>query len=378
MSVSTVNPAPYTALERTLSVLLAPLEHPTWQAWQQAVHGQLLELTEADSLCIYTPLTTGADAWYAPHLSTSVLRDYAAQVREDSSWDVIETGFTQLAAQTGRQVAHESEFIDAGTRHTSAFHHDFLAPHGLNDLTVASAAFGGLGASRLHFANRRWRSESDRTARQQLVRTVLPAFRSGLATWRQLAHRHTDLAFLFDTLSEAILLYDAKGQMIHANRAAAHLMDQSNGFTLYEVERLRSEAASVARRISGLMQRAGVGAPTVSTTSATRDVRMTSGAFTVRGALAPAWMFGLDHGVIITIERRVARPLTDDELRARYGITTRELEVARAVAEGLSNQALAERLGVSFFTARNHVERVLGKLGAQNRAQVGPILLKQE
>ena len=77
----------------------------------------------------------------------------------------------------------------------------------------------------------------------------------------------------------------------------------------------------------------------------------------------------------MTVQRQVPRPLTDDEVRARFGLTPREVEVARLLAEGLTNQELAERLGVSFFTARNHVERLLPKLGAANRACVGGALI---
>ena len=50
------------------------------------------------------------------------------------------------------------------------------------------------------------------------------------------------------------------------------------------------------------------------------------------------------------------------------------VEVARLVAGGLSNNEVAERLGVSYFTARNHVERVLAKLGVGNRSRVGAVL----
>ena len=63
------------------------------------------------------------------------------------------------------------------------------------------------------------------------------------------------------------------------------------------------------------------------------------------------------------------------ELRERHRLTPREIEVARLVAQGLSNEEVAERLRVSFFTARNHVERVLPKLGAANRACVGGVLM---
>jgi DNA-binding CsgD family transcriptional regulator len=66
----------------------------------------------------------------------------------------------------------------------------------------------------------------------------------------------------------------------------------------------------------------------------------------------------------VTVQRHVPAPAHDAEARERFGLTAREIEVARLVAEGLTNQELADRLGVSFFTARNHVERLLPKLGA--------------
>jgi DNA-binding CsgD family transcriptional regulator len=82
-------------------------------------------------------------------------------------------------------------------------------------------------------------------------------------------------------------------------------------------------------------------------------------AYTLRGSLAPVWMLGRDPGVIVTVEATSARATSDADLRERFGLTTREVDVARLVASGLSNQALAEKLGVSFFTARNHVERLM-------------------
>jgi DNA-binding response OmpR family regulator len=69
--------------------------------------------------------------------------------------------------------------------------------------------------------------------------------------------------------------------------------------------------------------------------------------------------------------------LRDDELTARYSLTERQIEVARLLALGLSNAEIAEKLGVSVFTARNHTEQVLLKLGASTRARVGAILRGQ-
>jgi DNA-binding response OmpR family regulator len=70
------------------------------------------------------------------------------------------------------------------------------------------------------------------------------------------------------------------------------------------------------------------------------------------------------------------RPLDDAELRARYGLTERQVTVARLIAEGCTNAELASRLGLSFFTVRNHAEQVLGKMGVANRSAVAPLLLE--
>lgn len=51
------------------------------------------------------------------------------------------------------------------------------------------------------------------------------------------------------------------------------------------------------------------------------------------------------------------------------GLTDREVEVLRLLAEGLSNRAIGERLFISTNTAANHVRNILIKTGAANRTQ---------
>ncbi len=69
--------------------------------------------------------------------------------------------------------------------------------------------------------------------------------------------------------------------------------------------------------------------------------------------------------------------LGDDALKQRFALTDRQIEVARLLAQGLSNAEIAESLGLSTFTARNHTEAVLLKLSASTRARVGAILRGQ-
>ncbi len=48
-------------------------------------------------------------------------------------------------------------------------------------------------------------------------------------------------------------------------------------------------------------------------------------------------------------------------------LTPREIEVLELVAEGLSNKAIAVRLGISDQTVKFHLTSITGKLGAINR-----------
>lgn len=56
------------------------------------------------------------------------------------------------------------------------------------------------------------------------------------------------------------------------------------------------------------------------------------------------------------------RPVTDG-----FGLTAREHEVLRLVAEGLSNAELAERLFITPKTASVHVSHILAKMGVPTR-----------
>ncbi|SDT20454.1 two component transcriptional regulator, LuxR family [Pseudomonas asplenii] len=50
-------------------------------------------------------------------------------------------------------------------------------------------------------------------------------------------------------------------------------------------------------------------------------------------------------------------------------LTARERQVLGLVAGGLSNREIGEKLGITTGTAKAHVERVIGKLGAADRTQ---------
>jgi len=83
--------------------------------------------------------------------------------------------------------------------------------------------------------------------------------------------------------------------------------------------------------------------------------------------------FLLDSRVAQKVVERISHPersLPEDLL------TEREKEVLRLVAEGLSNQDIAERLVTTERTVRSHMGSILGKLQLENRTQAALYALR--
>ncbi len=62
-------------------------------------------------------------------------------------------------------------------------------------------------------------------------------------------------------------------------------------------------------------------------------------------------------------------PARDPALALAEDLTPRETEVLQLLADGLTNKAIAQRLGISDHTVKFHVNAILGKLGAQSRTE---------
>ena len=74
----------------------------------------------------------------------------------------------------------------------------------------------------------------------------------------------------------------------------------------------------------------------------------------------------------VRVEVPVARgePFVRDQAKvAELGLTPRELDILEAMAAGLSNKEIAERLFVSENTVKTHAARLFSKLSARRRTQ---------
>ncbi|MEU2060679.1 response regulator transcription factor [Streptomyces sp. NPDC013455] len=70
------------------------------------------------------------------------------------------------------------------------------------------------------------------------------------------------------------------------------------------------------------------------------------------------------------INRYVTQPLPTDTGTEVKELTSREREAVTLVAQGLSNDQIADRMVISPMTAKTHINRAMTKLRARDRAQL--------
>jgi two-component system, NarL family, response regulator LiaR len=85
-------------------------------------------------------------------------------------------------------------------------------------------------------------------------------------------------------------------------------------------------------------------------------------------AAGKAWLSsGAAVALLDYVRQDEQRPVMD--AAGLESLTSRELEVLKLLAQGLENTEIADQLGISSRTAKNHVSSILAKLGLSNRVQ---------
>jgi DNA-binding NarL/FixJ family response regulator len=66
-----------------------------------------------------------------------------------------------------------------------------------------------------------------------------------------------------------------------------------------------------------------------------------------------------------------------EERKQRHGLSAREVEILELLSRGLTNKTIGQALGISKFTVRNHVNRILEKLEVCDRTEATTVAIGQ-
>jgi DNA-binding CsgD family transcriptional regulator len=76
------------------------------------------------------------------------------------------------------------------------------------------------------------------------------------------------------------------------------------------------------------------------------------------------------HSHIIALVEKIneKKDLVFDQVKSRFMISNRELEVLKLICGGLSNREIGERLFISEYTVKDHIKNIMSKMGVRSRA----------
>jgi two-component system, NarL family, response regulator LiaR len=108
-----------------------------------------------------------------------------------------------------------------------------------------------------------------------------------------------------------------------------------------------------------------------------KDTPIESVVIAIRAAAqGAAWLSPRAAEVVLGRVRRDELEREPEPARA-HELSARELDVLRLIARGMENAEIADELGISPCTAKNHVSNILAKLGLPGRVQAAIYAVRQ-
>lgn len=337
-------------LQHAQDVLLSPLDYATPELWGAAACDAVRRLLDAHQASLFAT-GDGAELWFTT-LDEATTRDFMAH------YAGVDPVSTQVVAQ-GIQCACAWDVVNRDQFHQSEFFNDFAGPNGLHDAMGMRIPKGPQSHLWLTFQHHRPLPEPEVRRRVALMQLVLPAFRAGARVAASLPLGESQLARLLDHLPQALTVASLDGRVLHRNTTMQRLLEEAPD---------RAVADAVPGLLLALSALRGRERP--EPRGLIREVEAGGRRYRLSGSLAERGALGPEPVLLVQLDVDGPRGLAPEELRRRFGLTPREIEVALLLAERRTNQEVAETLHISTHTAERHTERVLGKMGLRSRLQV--------
>ncbi|MBI2412257.1 MAG: hypothetical protein HYV24_03510 [Deltaproteobacteria bacterium] len=154
-----------------------------------------------------------------------------------------------------------------------------------------------------------------------------------------------------------ILVFDSNGELVFLNKEAGELLKASP-------EEIK---AALPREILSFSGRRSKSAPMTASFVLNGELLMTR--------TVPLHRASLNRGdsshLMVIVERQRRRGRVDmSRFRESFRLTEREAQVVAELIKGGANQDIASALSLSEHTVKDHVKRIMAKLGVKSRSMV--------
>ena len=360
----------------------APLSDGTWRPALTAI----ADFVGAEScdLSFFEPRFFVYKRWEHARIDADTIQRYACAFMSDMH--SVHPRMPIVARLQGGQMFADSEFWSAAERGRQPYFADVFQRAGLRDGITACVSTGNDGSDLIvlgAYFTRSIRASFLPECRQR-INAVLPHLRRACDMDARLMRARKEAATLTDMLNrvtDAVAMLDRDGRVVFANASARAIFRDGNGIRLTADERLllstkeaRGGLAQALSRCAGsvLCTPGQDTAPTASVAVRWHDGQPLS------LALQPlpkelAGAFGA-VALLFVDAPRAQKPAQDTMLRAIYGLTPAEVQLAQAVCDGVVLKRYAESHQVTYETARTHLRRIFDKTGARRQSELASVV----
>ncbi|MEP6781270.1 MAG: helix-turn-helix transcriptional regulator [Gemmatimonadaceae bacterium] len=357
------------SIEYVFSVFLTPFDG-TPAEWRDRAATAFKEFLGAD-YSMYSEHTIGGMSYSMPDAPQSGL-DKLNAIGEEMAREIPIHPLMRRAMElerTGRLPVFTTPLLNSlldGRFEETPFFIDLMQPAGMKHI----ACLVSVGAT----VTRRLAVGWDRKRRVDLgprmlttLRRLHPAFDAACRLIDQAELSRQTLLTTIDSSTDGMTLILPDGQTLHQNPSLRRMIAMEDASNSIESAIEKCAAASVRRTMNW-------NSPTGSTM-----VQGQHGREYTLYASALSGTFGIpQHTTLVTVIEATAQLPLVGEIQRRFGLTSRQAQVARLLAGRLSDAEIASRLGVSWHTIRSHVDHIFVAMRVNSRQQIAELISKHD
>lgn len=342
-------------------------------AWPAAIAAVRRPLGATIGVAIWVDQADSGGFWFRQHGGDPAAADlYLRELAPLDPWILA----IQHPHYREGDIAIGDELIDPASLRRTRFAADLLARVDAFQILTGHAVRQGTRQAFLGLL-RPERVPGFGTEERRLYALLLPHFRRALWLQQRLALVGAQEAAL-DRLAFGLFLVDGQGRVLFANRVAQAALERRDGLA-ERAGRLVAADAMVSAALERLVREVASPDPRrPASAGGVLALPRPSGRLPWRVIASPLpvdFAAGLPAGsrarvllVVSDPDRVPAPPL--DQLRVLLGLTPQEARLALLLAEGSELKEAAERLGVTYETARTHLRAALAKAGVRRQGQL--------